>query len=136
MAKSLHNWLEDIGQEEILEPTEDKTGAIQAMTKDEKLARSIWQRALGYQETIEHPDGMVSHTTHPPEAKAQQFIIERREGKFADPTKDIHRPKPLDRIQEKFKNATNKTASQSLNENDDSDPSTNANSDTDDTVSE
>ena len=136
MIRSLHNWLEEIGQETILEPTTDETGALQSMTKDEKLARLIWQRALGFQETIEHPDGMVSHTTHPPEAKAQQFIIERREGKFADPSKDIHRPKPLDRIQEKFKNATNKTASQSLKENDNSDSPTNADSDTDDTVSE
>lgn len=115
--QALVDWLDQIGQEIFIEPTLLPDGTVTSRTNDEQLARLIWRRALGYREIIEHPDGTKEFRNHFPDAKAQQFIFERREGKFttAQEGKSIS---PLDRISELIKSELNKTAHMIVDEQD------------------
>lgn len=116
--QGLSQWLETIGQESAGEPTTDPEGNIRSMTKDECLARSIWKRALGWDEVVEHPNGTESHKTHSPDPKAQQFIIERREGKYINAPEVKKTRDPLTRIADKVRQDSNTIAEQSANETD------------------
>lgn len=108
--KSLVDWLKEIGQEgseDELQPD----GTIRSMTNDERLARMIWERALGSIRDIEREDGSTTHFERLPDAKAQQFIIERREGKYTEPVKDGS-VKPLERISKAIQDQLNATTEQ------------------------
>ncbi len=119
MPQTLRDWLEIIGKEELPEATVDEHGRVGCMTKDERLCRLIWQRSLGYTETIAMPNGQESHTVHPPEAKAQAFIFERREGRQPlAPTDANHRPDTLERMRKTSQTGTNDLAQQSLDDDD------------------
>ena len=85
MTQKLSKFLIDIGQELHEEGHSDGDNVIQPITKDEQLAREIWKRALGYTEEIKNSNGVAISRTYPPDPKAQQFIFERREGKFVTP---------------------------------------------------
>lgn len=85
MKQTLSNLLEIIGSEIHDTGFVDASGTIRPITKDEQLAREIWRRALGYEEEIENEDGTVLHRIFPADPKMQQFLIERREGKFVTP---------------------------------------------------
>ncbi len=82
--KSLTDYLVAIGQE-IDRSHADVDDTLIPITKDEALARELFNRALGYVVVTENGDGTSSHRVIPPDPKAQQFIFERREGKFVTP---------------------------------------------------
>ena len=111
MKRSLSKLLEDIGSEPHPEGYVDRTGTIRAVTKDEALARQIWRRALGYEQEVKNADGSVTHRIFSPDPKMQQFIIERREGKFVTPP-DEKTITLLERISELAKNQVNAAAEQ------------------------
>lgn len=52
------------------------------VTNAEKLARTIWKKALGYRQEEMKSDGM-REVTYPPESWAIQLIMERMDGKVA-----------------------------------------------------
>lgn len=86
--KRLSKYLEQIGHEIHDASYVDETGTIRPITRDEALAREIWKRALGYEQEVTNADGTVTHRVHSPDPKAQQFIFERREGKFITPIEE------------------------------------------------
>lgn len=98
MNKQIVEYLTEIGQELSEE----------GQVNDEKLARLIWKRALGYVETRE--DGSETH--YFPDPKAQQFIIERREGKAADVEMDNGTPTLVEKISETIVAQINKRSEQ------------------------
>lgn len=51
------------------------------VTKDEVLAELIWSQALGWTEETLDDEGNKQKIVHKPVAWAQQYIIERREGR-------------------------------------------------------
>ena len=51
------------------------------VTRDEQLAKLIWQKALGWVEETRDAEGNRKKKAHPPESWAMQYIWERREGK-------------------------------------------------------
>ena len=114
MKRSLSKLLEEIGAESYEEGYVDRTGTkIRVITKDEALARQIWRRALGYEENIVNMDKTVTHKVHSPDPKMQQFIIERREGKFVQPP-DEKTISLLDKISEIAKSQVNAAAEQTV----------------------
>jgi hypothetical protein len=117
MAKRLTDYLDSIGHEIHDEAYVDDGGTIRPITKDERLAREIWKRALGHEEEQQNVDGTVMHRTFPPDPKAQQFIFERREGKFVTPT-DEKSMKLLERISEIAKLQINDEAEQAVDDRD------------------
>lgn len=60
----------------------------EALTREQKLARMIWEQALGWVEKTRGDDGKVKEVYQPPVAWAQQFVFERIEGKAAQATPD------------------------------------------------
>lgn len=54
-----------------------------ALTREQKLARMIWQQALGWTEVVRDDSGNRKEIKHPPVAWCQQFLFERVEGKAA-----------------------------------------------------
>ena len=119
MKRSLSKLLEEIGAEIHEAGFADATGVIRAITKDEALARQIWRRALGYEENIVNLDKTVTHKVYPPDPRMQQFLIERREGKFVQPP-DEKTISLLDKIGEIAKNQVNTAAEQVVDDRDDS----------------
>lgn len=111
MKRSLSKLLEEIGQEVHEQGYLDSAGVIRPITKDEALARQIWRRALGYKEIIENDDGSAMHRVHSPDPKMQQFLIERREGKFVAPL-DKETTTLLEKVSELAKQQLNATAEQ------------------------
>lgn len=107
--KKLSNYLESIGHEIHDTGFVDDAGTIRPITRDEALAREIWKRALGYVKETKNSDGSISNRYFPPDPKAQQFIFERREGKFITPT-DERSITLLDKISELAKSQLNKAA--------------------------
>ena len=113
-SKKLVEWLEKVGHEVCDQPTTDDTGTIVSVTNDEALARLMWQQALGYVQTVVNHDGSEQHRIYPPDRQAQQFIIERREGKqvvMDDKDKGIT---ATDRIIDLVKDKLNLLADQSV----------------------
>lgn len=121
MTKTLSDWLEKIGQEIFVEGALPD-GTVLARTKDEQLARLIWDRALGQEVRVEHEDGTMSVDLMRPDAKAQQFIFERREGKFVQPVDDKSLT-PLDRIDDMIKDEMNDAAKAAVDDEQDDDSS-------------
>lgn len=113
--KRLVQYLEEIGQEIHDTAYVDADGALRPITKDEQLAREIWRRALGYEKEVKSSDGTATHRIFEPDAKAQQFIFERREGKYTIPQEDTSMPL-LERISEIAKINLNKIAEQSVDD--------------------
>lgn len=128
-SKSLSDWLEKIGHEMFIVGAHPD-GTLVQRTNDEQLARLIWERALGQQIQTEHEDGSVSVNVLKPDAKAQSFIFERREGKFVAPLED-NSLTPLDRIDDMIKDEMNDAAKAAVDGEQDDD-----NSDTDDDADE
>jgi len=117
MKRSLSKLLETIGQEIHDSGYVDATGTIRPITKDEQLAREIWRRALGYEEEMANTDGTVMHRIFPPDPKMQQFLIERREGKFVAPSDEQATPL-VKKISEMIKQQLNAEAEQIANDRD------------------
>ncbi len=88
MAKQLTDYLRAIGLELHGAGYIDATGTIRPITNDEQLSREVWKRALGWEEKVVNDDGSINLRVHAPDPKAQEFIFERREGKFVTPTED------------------------------------------------
>jgi len=93
---SISDLLTRIGQETATRTLEDGV-TRQAVTKDELLARALWDEALGYIEHIVDASGGTTPIQHPPNAKIMQLIIERREGKNINITED-ESAKLLDKV--------------------------------------
>ncbi len=74
--KALSKHLDAIGQEAHT-ITADGT----QVTKEEALARLLWDKALGYTETIRDDNGTQKEIVHKPESWALEYIYERKEGK-------------------------------------------------------
>ncbi len=106
MKQGLSNWLAKIGEEIFIGEDIGEDGEIEQITKDERLARLIWKRALGYEEDVINPDKTEGHRVHLPDPKAQQFIFERRDGKFAVP-QEGGGVKALDKLTEEMKQRLN-----------------------------
>lgn len=51
------------------------------ITNEQKLAKLIWQQALGWVELVKDDDGKLKQKIHPPVSWCQQFLYERLEGK-------------------------------------------------------
>ncbi len=109
MGKSLGKFLEKIGQELSDVTICGNDGVVRPITKDEQLARAIWEQALGYEVITENADNQESHRVIPPDPKMMQFIIERREGKLITPT-DKKPPKLLEKISDLGKAKANDAA--------------------------
>lgn len=118
MAKRLTDYLKAIGLEIHNRVYTDNEGNFRPITNDEQLAREVWKRALGYEENITNENGEVSHRIHAPDPKAQQFIFERREGKFVTP-QDDRSLSLLEKISDLARQRINDTAKQSLNDRND-----------------
>jgi hypothetical protein len=108
-SKALSEWLERIGGEINPESGMGVDGTIQPRTNDEMLARMLWRQALGFVETIRGPDGQtIGQRVYSPDQRAQQLILERREGKpaLAD-EKDEHGISVLSRLDSMIKDRIN-----------------------------
>ncbi len=82
----------------------------------------MWNQALGHEEEVTNADGTVTHRVFPPDPKAQQFIFERREGKFVTPAEE-RSISLLEKISEIAKAGMNDMAQEALNEpSDDREP--------------
>ncbi len=119
MAKQLTDYLRTIGLEIHDTAYMDNTGTLRPITKDEQLAREVFKRALGFTERIVNDDGSVNLRVHAPDPKAQQFIFERREGKFVTPTED-RQTTLLEKIKEISVRGLNKAAEQIVDDRDNS----------------
>ena len=115
MEKSLGKYLEKIGLELSDGTICGDDGIVRPITKDEQLARAIWNQALGYEVVTENTDGHESHKFFPPDPKMMQFIIERREGKLSTPI-DQKSAKLLERISDLGKSKANDAAHQATND--------------------
>lgn len=51
------------------------------ITRQQKLARMIWNYALGWSEKLRDADGNLVEKIHPPVAWAMQYLYERMEGR-------------------------------------------------------
>ena len=111
MAKRLTEYLEMIGHEIHDRSHVYADGTVRPITKDEMLAREVWRRALGHEQETVNEDGSVSHRIYSPDAKAQAFIFERREGKIVTPQEEKSITL-LERISELAKQQLNDTAEQ------------------------
>ena len=134
--KSLSDWLEEIGGETVVDNDDINTtdGSYVVRTKDELLARQIWQRALGWEETSEDDTG--THVTiHSPDPRAQVFIIERREGKMVTPSDDKSLT-PLDRVSDMVQKDINDAAEAAVSDDEAPPENLGPNVETDETVSE
>lgn len=81
------------------------------MSREEKLARLLWDRALGYEEETRDADGNRKTIKHKPEAWAMQYIYERKEGKTTPaPQEDNQRIKASDRVRELAQERLNQIA--------------------------
>ncbi len=131
MAKKLSDYLRSIGLE-VHDPIYcDDKGNIRPITKDEVLARAIFDRALGYETEVTNADGSVSHRVFQPDPKAQSFIFERREGKIVIPVEDNNAPALVDKMRDIVKREIN-TVAQELARGNSTDDNT---QDPEDTVS-
>ncbi len=119
--KKLSEYLESIGHEIHDVAYADTSGTMRPITKDERLAREVWRRALGYEDEVKNEDGTVIHRVHPPDPRAQTFIFERREGKIVVPTGE-EAITILERISALAISRSNKLAEQSTDDSDDSTP--------------
>lgn len=121
MAKRLSEFLKEIGQEVSNSTYVDEHCTIRSITKDEALAREIWKRALGYEEEIRISDTETRHRIFLPDAKAQEFIFERREGKAGMPM-DARTTTLLEKITELTKDNMNKMAEDAAKNGHDNNP--------------
>jgi len=55
--------------------------AGEGVTREQKLAKMIWNLALGWIEKTRDDNGTLKEIRHPPVAWAMQFLFERCEGK-------------------------------------------------------
>ncbi len=115
MNESLGKYLEKIGQELSNQTICGDDGVIHPITKDEQLARAIWDQALGCDVVTVNVDGHESHKIFPPDPKMMQFIIERREGKLTTPI-DKKQANLLDRISDLNRSKANDAARQATND--------------------
>ena len=74
-TKNLNTLLEKIGSE-----LHDAKINGDTVTKDEALIRTLWNKALGYVETIQDNNGANKEIRHKPERWAVELIYLRREG--------------------------------------------------------
>lgn len=69
-------------------------------TRAQKLARAVWDRALGFKEMVEDKGGS-REVVHPPETWAMQYVFERLEGKVPLSTpEESSRVKAADHVAE------------------------------------
>lgn len=81
------------------------------ITKEEALARLLWNKALGYEEQTRDDEGTLKTLKHKPESWAIQYIYDRREGRTA-PTilEDEARVKAADKVRDLAKQRVNQLA--------------------------
>ena len=116
MGKLLSKYLEKIGEELSDLTIAGNDGVVRPITKDEQLARAIWDQALGYETVTENAEGHKCHRVIAPDPKMMQFIIERREGKSLIPL-DTKSAKLLDKISALGKSRANDAAHRATNDN-------------------
>jgi hypothetical protein len=103
--KAIAEHLRRLGQE-VIDVTDD--GPI---TRDDKLAQLIWNQALGWTEETRDDEGNRKLIKHPPVAWAQQYVIERREGKSPIAAQeDTRTVRTADKVRELSRTRLNKLA--------------------------
>jgi hypothetical protein len=75
-SKALTGHLKRLASEAVT-ITDDGT----PVTREEQLAKLIWDQALGYTEETRNEEGTLVKVYHKPTAWAQQYLYERIEGK-------------------------------------------------------
>lgn len=75
-TRALTRHLTEIGQEAV---TIDNEG--RPITREEALARLLWDKALGYVDQVKTDEGAMKDVIHKPESWAMQYIYDRREGR-------------------------------------------------------
>lgn len=90
LAAKVHEWIQ---------PEEGEEGGY--ITKGEALARLLWQKALGFTETVLDEENKSRTIAHKPESWAIQLIYERLEGKSPQAiTEDATRIRAVERVRE------------------------------------
>lgn len=86
------------------------------LTREEALARLLWDKALGWEEVTRDEDGNVKRIKHKPESWAIQYIYERREGKAAAATvEEDNRIRTSERVRELARDRLNRLAEAAVN---------------------
>lgn len=82
------------------------------ITREEALARRLWDMALGWEEQTRDDEGNLKTVKHPPVAWAMQYVYDRKEGRTA-PTvlEDEGRVRAADKVRELAKDRVNQLAS-------------------------
>lgn len=81
------------------------------ITREQKLAKMIWDLALGHTEKVRDENGTMQERYFPPVAWAQQFLFERVEGKAAQAApEEGDRIKAVDKVRELSRQRLNKLA--------------------------
>lgn len=81
------------------------------ITREEALARLLWNMALGYEEKTRDDEGNLKTVYHTPVAWAIQLVYDRREGKVPVAIgEDETRIKAADRVRELAKDRLNALA--------------------------
>ncbi len=115
---SLTEYLTSIGSETHDASYVDDTGTIRIITKDERLAREVWKRALGYEENVDNGNGSMTHRVYPPDARAQTFIFERREGKVVTAPEPDRTGNLLDNVSDVARHNANSMARKAVDDSD------------------
>ena len=102
-----------VGQEIHDAAYADEDGTLRPITREEQLAREIWKRALGWEEEVPTTNGQSTHRVHAPDAKAQEFIFERLEGR-ATILQDESSTALVDKISEVVRAKMNEDAKQAV----------------------
>jgi len=81
------------------------------ITRYEKLAKLIWDQALGYTEKVRDDEGNLKEIVHKPVAWAQQYVFERLEGKaIMAVAEEDGRIKAAEKVRDLAKDRINKLA--------------------------
>lgn len=104
--RALTKHLQSLGQE--MHTIDDQGNPI---TREEALARLLWNMALGYVEKVRNNEGNWEEVAHKPVAWAMQAVWDRREGKVPLAIgEDDNRIKASDRVRELAKDRLNALA--------------------------
>lgn len=89
----------------------------EGISRAELLAKALWQRALGWTETVIDDAGEETTVVHPPQTWAMQFVFERLEGRApqSEPEKE-HRVTAAERVRELAKKKLNSLAASAIME--------------------
>lgn len=106
-TRSLTKHLNDLGRQ-VHDMLPDGT----PVTREEALARLLWDMALGYKEQTRDDEGNLKEIVHKPVAWAMQAVWDRKEGRAA-PTvlEDENRVRAADKVRDLAKNRVNQLAS-------------------------